>query len=410
MKILFLNDDYLPFSQGGAAIIVDRLAGRLVKLGHELILIACHPKQEYVEKRNGFKIYWLHINYNSRYRAWLSLKNPQVSSKLQEIFQKEKPDVVHAHNIHSLLTYESISIAKSMGIKVVFTGHDVMPFFYGRLNKFRDTDNDGIKDTLDIKTNFIREILQNKLHYNPLRNLIIKHYLKMADHIVTVSQALQSIYENYDINRVKVIHNGIDPSEWKVDQNKLQIFEKQKHLGKRYKRILLGGRIRVDKGSLVAVDLLKQMPADWQLLIAGRRDANIQEILEYAKQLNITDRIIILGNLAISDMKYAYHASDIILVPSICFDSFPNAVIEGMVCGKPVIASIFGGAKEAIIDGSTGVMINPFDLGRSIAKIKPLLEEKNRKNMGAKARQYVSDHLTLDQQAALYLDLYQASK
>ena len=61
-------------------------------------------------------------------------------------------------------------------------------------------------------------------------------------------------------------------------------------------------------------------------------------------------------------MNLAYSASDVTLVPSIYLDSFPTVVLESMCLGTPVIASVYSGAKEAVIDGVTGYHVNPFDV------------------------------------------------
>jgi glycosyltransferase involved in cell wall biosynthesis len=73
--------------------------------------------------------------------------------------------------------------------------------------------------------------------------------------------------------------------------------------------------------------------------------------------------------------------------PSLCFESFNLMNLEGMAMGKPVITSYFGGPSEVVLDGITGVLVNPLDRKRLTRGIIDLLtNDAKARNMGKAAR------------------------
>ena len=53
--------------------------------------------------------------------------------------------------------------------------------------------------------------------------------------------------------------------------------------------------------------------------------------------------------------------ASVLVVPSICFESFPIVVAEAFACGTPVIASHLGALGEIVEDGVTGALVPPGD-------------------------------------------------
>ena len=104
-------------------------------------------------------------------------------------------------------------------------------------------------------------------------------------------------------------------------------------------------------------------------------------------------------------MKKAYAASSVVLVPSICFDALPRTVLEAMALGKPVVATCYGGAKEAVIDGVTGFVVNPFDTGRMAEKVLEILKDPERFGQAARAR--IEAEFNLNDKIAELVKIYE---
>src|SRR3989344_9572166 len=114
MKIVLLQDDFPPHSFGGAGISAYELAIGLQKAGHQIFVITtCRKESEAGESSyNGLTIFSIKSSYNGRWRPYVSLRNPQVTKKVDEILHRIQPDVVHANNIHEHLSYHSLKVAR----------------------------------------------------------------------------------------------------------------------------------------------------------------------------------------------------------------------------------------------------------------------------------------------------------
>src|SRR5690242_17596844 len=132
MRIVILNDRIPPENVGGAGEVAWTLARGLCESGHEVHVIAATDGRAFRKQRDGVATYHIHSQYPGRFQAWLSLYNPQTIQHVRRLLEQIRPDVVNAHNIHRDLSYASLLAAHHLGIPVVFTSHDVMPFAYGK--------------------------------------------------------------------------------------------------------------------------------------------------------------------------------------------------------------------------------------------------------------------------------------
>jgi len=193
MKILILSDGFPPNHIGGAEIIAFNLAKDLKEKGHEIFIITTTQKknQEIEKEYFGLKIYQIYSNYHERWRAYLSLYNPQTISYIEKIIKEIRPDVIHAHNIHKYISYHSLRISKKYSKSVFLTVHDVMLFHYGKLVEFVNQNDLSVPKNFNYKIRPWQQIKRFKKRYNPFRNIIIKHYLKYIDKIFAVSHTLK---------------------------------------------------------------------------------------------------------------------------------------------------------------------------------------------------------------------------
>jgi len=395
MKILILQDYIPPVSFGGDGIIALGLAKSFKNAGHDVAIITTVQKKkgEGVSEENGLKIHKLYSSYHLRWRSYISIYNPKVLGEVERIINEYKPDVVHVHNIHYHLSYYSLKLAKKSGAKVFLTAHDTMLFHYGKLDKPE-------------KISPWAQFRKYKRRYNPLRNTLIRHYLKYVDKIFPVSRALEEALNQNGITNTEVIHNGIDVSEWQMDEASVETFKAK--YGLHNKRVMLfGGRLSAAKGGHEAVKALakviKKIP-NAVLLVLGSENEYSKEMIGLASNLGISKTIIFTGWISGQELKSAYHASDVVLVLSTYLDPFPTVNLEAMASLKPVVGTFFGGTPEVVMDEKTGYIVDPRDTENVADKIIKLLSERN--TFGTTGYQRIKKDFSLGKTSKSYLDRF----
>lgn len=377
MKILILSDYFSSKNWGGAGIVSFDEAKILQKRGHEITVITSTSdrKEQGESREHGFKIFRLYSDYPLEWRAYKSLYNRSIVGEIKRIMNAIKPDIVQAYNIHTHLSYYSLKLAKQSGAKVFLTMHDVMAVHYGKFTEFIDQNDLSIPKRFNYKISGWQLLRIFKWQYNPLRNLIIRHYLRYVDKIFAVSDALKLVLNQNGIDNVTVIHNGIDISSWKISDEHVSAL-KQKYNLLNKKVILFSGWITGAKGGeqlLVAMKKVVEKVQDAAIMAAGRTDLYYRYMQKNASDAGIADRIIFPGWLIGPDLVASYESADVIVFPSICFDTFGMVNLEGMLSKKPVVATCFGGASEVVLDGITGYIVNPYDTDTMAERIIELL-------------------------------------
>lgn len=104
-----------------------------------------------------------------------------------------------------------------------------------------------------------------------------------------------------------------------------------------------------------------------------------------------------------------YAASDLVVLPSVSLEDFPNVVLEAMACSKPVIASAISGVPEQVVDGETGLLVPPGDLEELARAMRILFDFKElRERFGAAGRRRFEENFTAEKAARRYFDLYRS--
>lgn len=408
MKILYLADDFPPTSFGGGGVVAYNLAKEIARRGHSVFIIttAQNRAEEKKDIFHGLTVYRVYSKYPYPYflKSYISLYNPFTIPKIKKIIKEIRPDIAHCHHIHSHISYHSFKIAKKSGVKVFLTAHDVMLVSYGKAY-FKENET-------NFKISVKKQIKIARKGYNPLRNIIIKHYLKYVDKIFTVSEALRQVLLDNGIKNMEAVHNGIDVSVWGAEDIAIKEFKQKFNLEN--KKIIFwgGGRLSGAKGSaqiLTALKIIKENYkfSDVVLVIAGDKGYFTDRIEEIAKKLNVWESVVLTGKLDFKEMQTAFFASDVSVAPSVCFDSFPTVNLEAMAAGKPVVATCFGGSKELVKDGETGYIINPNNEELLAQKIYDLLQNPEKaRDFGGKGFERVKKLFSIEAQADKTLQHY----
>ena len=197
-----------------------------------------------------------------------------------------------------------------------------------------------------------------------------------------------------------------------VDQGIVDSFRQKFNLTNK-KIVMFAGRIGEQKGGgviLKAIAKIKNKIPNVYLLVAGRKEGYGQTMIGRSKKLGLADNLAITGWLSSKELNAAFSLSDVVVMPSLCFDTFGLVVLEAMAHKKPVVVGCFGGPKEIVKDGTTGYVVNSYDSDWMAEKIMVLLDNVElAQKMGKNGYQLLKDNFSLDKQAEKYLFWYNKS-
>jgi len=233
---------------------------------------------------------------------------------------------------------------------------------------------------------------------------ITRFSISVSDAITTVSQFLKKETQTeFSIDKpIEVIHNFVDGVEF---QPKIDTSIRER-LAPNGERILMHvSNFRKVKNLPAVVDIFcgvrDETPS--RLILIG--DGPEREMVErVAAERGIVDDVVFLG-----DQEYIaglLPVADVFLLPSE-HESFGLAALEAMACGVPVVGSRIGGLPEVIVDGETGYLCGPHDIGCMRELVLGLLrDEGHRLEIGAAARERAIREFSRDRIVDQYVDAY----
>ena len=244
-------------------------------------------------------------------------------------------------------------------------------------------------DVIDLPTNIIFRHMVRKI-------------LRAATYLTATSNFLKQVtikLEPTVANRISVIPFGVKiPDDFYV----LPSFKPVK--------ICFVKSLKPKYGADILLQALKQVTAkipDIQLTIAGAGPME-NELKALTKKLQLETNVSFVGYVENEQVYELIHNHHMMVMPSIMdSESFGVAAIESGACGRPVIASRVGGVPEVIIDGKTGILVTPLDIGELAKAIVKLADNITLCNdMGKCGYQHVKENYpwekSLDQMSELY--------
>lgn len=221
--------------------------------------------------------------------------------------------------------------------------------------------------------------------YQPL----YKTMFLIAVGIVAVSNDLKKVLIELGApaSKVHVISCGVDTTKFtpkEVNKTKL---------------LLAVGRFVHKKGPLQTIQafqMVLQKHPDARLVMVGPSDGLYQACQELAAKLNIQHAIQFTGKLSHDQVVKIMHTATVFVqhsmtAPNGDTEGTPVSILEAAASGLPVISTIHGGIKDAVINGKTGFLVAEGDISAMAARIVELLDNPvQAKASGDAGRQHIA--------------------
>ena len=241
---------------------------------------------------------------------------------------------------------------------------------------------------------------------NGIQRGALRLALKLADRVVANAEAVGRLVasaESVPASKLRVVPNGIDVDRFDqvaiTDPLLPPVPEGVPRIG------MVASMHLPDKGHadlLEAAALLQQrgVRAQWLLVSDGARRCSLEQ---KARSLALSD-VVFVGRR--TDVPAIWSRVDLAVHPSWA-EGFPNAVLEAMCASRPVVATRVGGIPEVMVDGETGLLVEPRQPEALADRIESLLGAPDRmREMGHRGRARVMERYSLDRMTAAVEEIY----
>ncbi len=222
----------------------------------------------------------------------------------------------------------------------------------------------------------------NLAGYHKVTGPLIRFLWRGAAHVVANSQGLAALArQSAGQMPIRMIPNGVDTARFTPAEHR-------EHRGP--VQLVFVGRVVHQKGLDVLLSALSRLPAeaDYELTIVG--DGPLRDALtKQAASLGVLARLRFAGWAGREEMPDLLRRADLFVFPS-RDEGMPNAVLEAMAAGLPVVATRISGNEEVVADGETGLLVPPDDPDALAGALAGFLADAAlRRRMGAAGRERV---------------------
>ena len=330
MRILMLTWEYPPRVVGGISRVVHDLSHRMIKDGHEVTVVTYRDgNTPYYENDKGVDVYRVdnYMIHPNNFIDWIMQMNFNMIAKATELMNKQKYDVIHAHDW--LVSYAAKTLKHAFDVPVVATIHATES---GRNSGIHDETQRYINDSEWLLTYEASEVIVNS---NFMKNDIQRLF-------------------GLPFEKINVIPNGINLNNFTGIERDYD-FRRQYAMDNE-KIILYVGRLVYEKGIQYLIGAMPKILNNYhdaKLVICGR-GGMMDELKQEAHNLGIDNKVYFAGYCDSKKVQKMYKCADVAVFPS-TYEPFGIVALEGMLSGTPTVVSDVGGLNEIVEHGVTGM-------------------------------------------------------
>ena len=231
------------------------------------------------------------------------------------------------------------------------------------------------------------------------RRIAVQTANKFASLVIANSQASQAAFITAGgrPNIVKVVYNGFDPTKYEVKESQVNdIRQKLKLNGK----FVVGhfSRLAPWKGQHILIEALAKSPQEVMAILVGDALFGEQDYVSHlhglVSDLGLENRVKFLGFR--DDIPQLMAACDLVSHTSTSPEPFGRVIVEGMLCGRPIVAAKAGGAVELVEHDLNGFLTEPENIQELAAVINNCFSDPKKVAKIAKtARQSATERFDL---------------
>jgi phosphatidylinositol alpha-1,6-mannosyltransferase len=371
MRILLATPDF-PLWDGGISTVSHEIATGLQRCGHDVSVFAPlqDPGDRDFDATLPLKVFRIK-NIKDHY-----LKMYYHNFKMNQLVKKMEFDLVMAQSWYpSGIAARKMATRHKIKMTVTVHGNEILnPRYHNRFWQKKMLRVFDKANKIFCVSKYTREKLSQKI-----------------GHLTKIEKKFLIVYNGVDFHRFL-------PSS--PDEELMR-----KYNLKDFKIILTLARLVERKGHDMVIHSLCKIKKNFpriKYIICGRGN-NESRLKQLVNDLNLNNSVIFAGFIPDELKVKFYNLCDIYIMPSReilekgDLEGFGITYLEANACEKPVIGSRGTGAEEAIDEGKSGFLVNPFDSEEIAEKCLTLLSRPDlSKNIGQYARKRVIQEFNWD--------------
>jgi len=335
----------------------------LMANGYEVDISCTKGKESALLEREGYNFKYVRIG-----RKFNPFSNLKSISGLYRVMKQGGYDIVHVHTPSAAVLARIAAKLARVPI-VIYTAHGF--YFHENMPRIE------------------------YIFFTNLEKILGRYF---TDYIFVQSKEDYKIAKKLriiDVDKLIWINNGVNLERFNLQRVKIDTVSFRQILGTPSNGIIVTyiGRFVKEKGILDLLEaflIVSKHHSDIYLLLVGdassdERDIEIkQKIRVFLNLEDVNSKIVLTGYR--EDIPEILKVTNIFVLPSYR-EGLPRSIIEAMAMSIPVVATNIRGCREEVIDGETGILVPPGDVGALASAILKLYRNPDlREKMGSNGR------------------------
>jgi glycosyltransferase involved in cell wall biosynthesis len=380
MRILHLVHQYLPERVGGTELYTAWLANGLSQQGHQVTVFFRRSVKRmeltYRDDKSGVRVWAIatgQITPVSRF--WTTFGQRYILDAFYRVIEQTQPNLVHIQHLMGLPVALTQYI-QDLDIPFIITLHDYWWVCANAqlLTNYSQQVCNGPQAYLNCARCALARIdhprfwlaLPGLMSVLAWRNGLLRQVMQAARRLIVPTKFVGDWYAAYGapVDRLQVIPHGIPLAGLQRRQTR------QSNNPIRFAYI---GGLSWQKGAHVLIEAFNGIEEGAELWIAGDEDADPA----YAAHLHAlaSENVHFLGKLARAEVWEILAQVDVLVVPSLWYETFAFVVSEAFAAGIPVVASRLGPLADRVEEGVDGLLVPPGDVDALRVALLQFLED-----------------------------------
>lgn len=307
---------------GGEPVVIDATMRLLAQNGHEprMVMKSSRVLENSILKRLS--------------ASWGGVYNIRVNQEMRRLLKKDRPNVVHVHNLYPMFSPSILVACRREGVPVVMTVHShilTCPTWYHLYKGSVCEACVGGHEYRCVLKNCRNNILESAAY--ALRSSVARRFRLFHDNVnvlivMTAFAKRKLLQAGFREDQIAVVPNPASVRDAATNPSAGQY-------------VAFAGRMSPEKGVDILLSAAERMP-NVPFKVAG--DGPLLSEMMARAPANVE----FLGRLGPDELREFYGKSQLVVVPSVWFEQFPIVVLEAMARGLPVIASRIGGFPRSL--------------------------------------------------------------